>query len=83
MSDVAAQLGVLTPEDVAPALGCTPKTVEDELRAGLLPGWKSGRGWRLSADALRQALAARSMANMPAPAPAQPSTLRGRPGHVA
>ena len=35
MSDVAAQLGVLTPEDVAPALGCTPKTVEDELRAGL------------------------------------------------
>lgn len=78
--NLAEALGVVTPEEVAPVLGCTTKTVEDDLRAGLLPGWKTGRGWRLSVDALRQHFAAAAIKNLP---PAAPGTLRAPPGRRA
>lgn len=43
---------ILTPEAVAKLLHCSPKTVEDRLRSGDLPGHKFGEGWVLPTRAL-------------------------------
>ena len=45
-------LQLLDPNDAAALLGCTAESVEDLLRAGVLPGVKFGRGWRIPAGAL-------------------------------
>lgn len=45
-------LQLLDPNDAATLLGCTAESVEDLLRAGVLPGVKFGRSWRIPAGAL-------------------------------
>jgi excisionase family DNA binding protein len=45
-------LQLLDPEGAAELLGCTAASVEDLLRAGVLPGLKFGRSWRIPAAAL-------------------------------
>lgn len=72
MTDVAALLGVLTPEDIAPVLGCTPAHVEELFRTRQLPGIKHGRGWRTQVDAMRQALRDQALQAM-TPAPGEPA----------
>lgn len=42
---------VLTPELAASLLECEPKTIEERLRAGDLPGLKFGVGWVLPTQA--------------------------------
>ncbi len=72
MTDVAALLGVLTPEDIAPVLGCTPAHVEELFRTRQLPGVKHGRSWRTQVDAMRQALCAQALQTLAA-APGEPA----------
>lgn len=43
---------ILIPEEVAPLLRCSARTVEDRLRVGDLPGEKFGEGWILPTQAL-------------------------------
>jgi len=38
---------LLTPETAAEALGISPKTLKDWLRAGKIKGVKIGRAWRI------------------------------------
>lgn len=45
-----------TPDQVAEMMGCEPGTIEDALRRGDLPGVKLGKGWRIPARALADAL---------------------------
>lgn len=49
-------LQLLSPEQAAPLLDCTPATVEDRLRDGTLPGVKFGRAWKIPLTALAQSL---------------------------
>lgn len=50
-------LEVLTVDQVASALGCSPRTVEERARAGDLPGLKFGDGgWIFPLQALLQVL---------------------------
>lgn len=44
---MAAAERLLTPEEVAERLGLSLLTVRDKLRAGALPGFHMGRGWRV------------------------------------
>lgn len=50
MSDNIKQ--ILDSSEVAELLRCTPKTVEDQARRGLLPGAKFGDGWVFPLEAL-------------------------------
>lgn len=43
---------IITPEQAAQLLHCSPRTIEDRLRSGDLPGEKFGDGWILPAEAL-------------------------------
>ena len=43
---------ILTTHEAADLLQCQPKTVEDKLRAGELPGIKMGQSWMLPREAL-------------------------------
>jgi hypothetical protein len=45
---------ILTSSEAAAILRCTPKTVEDRLRAGDLPGEKFGESWILPSVAFMQ-----------------------------
>ncbi len=81
--NLAAELGICTPEDLAPLFGCTPAHIEQRLANRQLPGVKVGRGWTLQTDALRQHLAAEALANVTPTAPPVPATkpapaLRGK-----
>lgn len=44
----------MTPEEAAQAMRVHPRTIEDMLREGKIPGRKVGRQWRLAPDALNQ-----------------------------
>lgn len=43
---------ILTTDEVADLLQCEPKTVEEHLRGGKLPGVKLGRSWMCPREAL-------------------------------
>jgi hypothetical protein len=45
---------IINPEYAALMLECEPKTVEDHLRAGTLPGEKFGTGWIIPTGAFLQ-----------------------------
>lgn len=47
---------VLTTDEVAEMLECEPKTVEEKLRRGELPGVKLGRSWMCPKQALLETL---------------------------
>lgn len=47
---------VLTTDEVADLLECEPKTIEEKLRRGELPGVKFGRSWMLPRQALLETL---------------------------
>ena len=47
---------VLTTDEVADLLECEPKTIEEKLRRGELPGVKFGRSWMLPRQALMETL---------------------------
>lgn len=49
-------LDLLTPEQAAELLRCTPATVEDRLRDGTLPGVQIGRAWLIPGSALLERL---------------------------
>lgn len=55
---------VLSPEEMAQLLDCEVSTVDDKLRAGLLPGVKMGRSWVCPRSALMQALHDEAMKNL-------------------
>jgi excisionase family DNA binding protein len=52
VTDSIALGPVQTPESAAALLRCSPKTIEERLRAGDLPGEKFGEGWILPTEAL-------------------------------
>lgn len=61
----AAQLPpVLTSEMAASLMRCSSKTVEEDLRSGLLPGEKHGEGWTLPTAAFIGVLNTRAMEAM-------------------
>lgn len=47
---------VLTTDEVADLLECEPKTIEEKLRRGELPGVKLGRSWMCPRQALLETL---------------------------
>lgn len=47
---------ILSIDEVAKLLECAPKTVENQLRAGELPGVKFGTGWICPTEALIETL---------------------------
>lgn len=55
---------VLSPEEMAQLLDCEVSTVDDKLRAGLLPGVKMGRSWVCPRSAVMQALHDQAMKNL-------------------
>lgn len=70
-----AQLpAILTPEIAALLVRCAPKTIEERLRDGDLPGDKLGEGWILPTEAFLHVLNENCMESMlkrrkrPAPA---------------
>lgn len=57
-------LDVLTPEQVADALGCAPDRISALAAGGHLPGVKYGRSWRFPAAALTLFLDEQAMSNL-------------------
>ena len=55
---------LLTPDDVAQALDCTPQTVSAKLAARELPGVKIGRSWRIPRAALIEHLNEQARGNV-------------------
>lgn len=51
-----ATTDVITPEQAAPLLDCSPETVVEHCKAGRLAGLKLGRSWVLPAAAFWQSL---------------------------
>lgn len=51
---MAEVIAVYTPEQVAEALHCTPRTVYKYLRRGQMPGRKIGGRWRVLEEDLRE-----------------------------
>lgn len=78
-------IDVLTPEQVAEVLGCTPEHVNALAASRNLPGVKFGRSWRFPSAALARFLDEQAMANLTLPVhPAQAvapikATRRGKP----
>lgn len=52
---------ILSPEQVAELLGCSPETVREQAAAGDLPGVKFGRDWRFPWAALYETLCKRAV----------------------
>ena len=51
---------LLTPEEAAKRLKCTPRAIQDMLRSGRLTGIKVGKYWRLRESDLEQFIMANS-----------------------
>lgn len=70
--EMSMTVDILTPEQVAEALGCEPGHVNALAASHRLPGVKFGRSWRFPASALTRFLDEQAMANLmrPSQAPA-------------
>lgn len=56
---------ILTPAQAAEMLMCSPRTVEDKLRSGDLPGVKFGESWIIPAQALMERVTQLALSNQP------------------
>lgn len=61
---MAAVIDILDAAQVAEILGCSPRTVQEKARAGVLPAIKYGDDWRYPREALLRALNEQALANM-------------------
>lgn len=55
MKDITPEK-LLTPDEAAEAFGVKAKTIREWLKAGELKGYKTGRLWRISEEAIKDFL---------------------------
>lgn len=70
---------VLSVQQLADELDCTPQTISDRCHAGELPAIKYGRSWKLPAAALLAHLNAEAAANVRRPPSARAKPLAPAP----
>jgi len=70
---------LLSTEEVAALLECTPQSVQVAARDRRLPGVQYGRDWKFPETALFETLHAEAMANVRAPAAAAANDAHGTP----